>query len=96
VLQEGATYLRIVTPAYGAIGFGFVIAFAAQGAGHVFWTVIAVAARLILAAGGGWLAVSYFGGGIATLASMVAASQIAYGGICGIAMISRAVWRSNT
>src|ERR1700759_826635 len=37
VLRNGAIYLRIVAPAYAALGFGFVTAFAAQGAGHVFW-----------------------------------------------------------
>jgi putative MATE family efflux protein len=86
VLREGATYLRIVAPAYSALGFGFVIAFAAQGAGHVFWPFVGASARLLLAAGGGWIAVSYFGGGMATLASMVAASLAAYAAICTVAM----------
>src|SRR5712691_2698656 len=40
VLREGTTYLRIVAPAYAVLGFGFVIAFAAQGAGHVLWPFI--------------------------------------------------------
>jgi MATE family, multidrug efflux pump len=35
VVGPGAVYLRIVAPSYAALGFGFVIAFAAQGAGHV-------------------------------------------------------------
>jgi putative MATE family efflux protein len=95
VLREGASYLRIVAPAYGALGFGFVIAFAAQGAGHVFWPFVAVAVRLLCAAGLGWISVGHFGGGIATLASMVAASLVAYAGICAMAMVSGSVWRNR-
>jgi MATE family, multidrug efflux pump len=95
VLNTGAIYLRIVTPAYAALGFGFVIAFAAQGAGHVFWPFVAGAARLLIAAGFGWIAVGYFGGGITTLALMVAASLVAYAAICAVAMISNSVWRSE-
>jgi putative MATE family efflux protein len=95
VLGEGATYLRIVAPAYGALGFGFVIAFAAQGAGHVLWPVVAVVTRLLLAAGFGWIAVGYFGGGMAMLAFMVAASLVVYAAICAIALVSGSVWRTN-
>jgi putative MATE family efflux protein len=93
VLAAGATYLRIVAPAYCALGLGFLIAFAAQGAGHVFWPFIATSARLVLAAGCGWIAVGYFGGNMATLASMVSLSLIAYAAINATAMGSGAVWR---
>ncbi len=93
VLSVGATYLRIVAPAYAALGLGFVIAFAAQGAGHVLWPFVGAAARLVLAAGCGWIAVSYFGGGMAILAAMVCASQFAYALINATALASGAVWR---
>src|SRR6266849_5687162 len=93
VLREGTIYLHIVAPAYAALGFGFVIAFAAQGAGHVLWPFVGAASRLVFAAGGGWLAVSYFGAGMAGLASMVTASLVAYAAICTIVMVSPAVWR---
>lgn len=33
VLRAGSIYLRIVAPTYAALGFGFVLAFAARGAG---------------------------------------------------------------
>jgi putative MATE family efflux protein len=93
VLSVGATYLRIVAPTYAALGLGFVIAFAAQGAGHVLWPFVGAAARLVLAAGCGWIAVSYFGGGMAILAAMVCASQFAYALINATALASEAVWR---
>ena len=95
VLRQGATYLRIVAPAYAALGFGFVVAFASQGVGHVFWPFVASLTRISVAAGLGWIAVGYFGAGMAALASMVAASLVAYAAICAIAMLSHRVWSSD-
>jgi len=92
VLRLGATYLRIVAPAYAALGFSFVVAFATQGAGHVFWPFVGSVTRILFAAGLGWIAVGYFGAGMTALASMVAASLVAYAAICVIAMNSRKVW----
>ena len=80
-------------PAYGALGLGFVIAFAAQGAGHVLWPFVGAASRLLFAAGGGWLAVSYFGGGMATLATMVSVSLVSYAAICTAAMLFGGIWK---
>jgi putative MATE family efflux protein len=93
VLADGSIYLRIVAPAYAALGFGFVTAFAAQGAGHVFWPFVASIARISIAAGLGWVAVGYFGAGIATLSLMVTVSLLAYAGLCAMAMIAGSVWR---
>ena len=95
VLGPGAVYLRIVAPSYAALGFGFVIAFAAQGAGHVLWPFVGAASRLVIAAGGGWLAVSFFGGGMTALAAMVCASLVSYALICVIVMGSKTVWRAQ-
>ncbi len=94
VLREAATYLRIVAPTYAALGFGFVLAFAAQGAGHVLWPFVAAITRILVAAGLGWLAVTRFDAGMAGLAAMVAASLIAYAAICSLIMLSRGVWRA--
>jgi putative MATE family efflux protein len=96
VLREGTTYLRIVAPAYAALGFGFVIAFAAQGAGHVFWPFVASLVRILLAAGCSWLAVGHFGAGMAALAGMVAASLVAYAAICSVVLRSRSLWRLDS
>ena len=92
VLRQGMIYLRIVAPAYGALGFGFVVAFAVQGTGHVLWPFVGSLTRILVAAGLGWIAVGYFGAGLAALASMVAASLVAYAAICAIAMLSNKVW----
>jgi putative MATE family efflux protein len=95
VLRDGSTYLRIVAPAYVALGFGFVIAFAAQGTGHVLWPFIASAARIVIAAGCGWIAVGRLGAGMAGLASMVAVSLVVYAAICLVVMVSPSVWRRD-
>lgn len=95
VLREGSIYLRIVAPAYAALGFGFVIGFAAQGAGHVLWPFVASLTRILIAAGCGWLAVGYFGAGMTALAGTVAVSLLAYAAICTIVMFSRSVWRPH-
>ncbi|MGA7804884.1 MATE family efflux transporter [Bradyrhizobium sp.] len=95
VLREGTTYLHIVAPAYAALGFGFVIAFAAQGAGHVLWPFVASTVRILVAAGLGWIAVGRYGAGMAALAAMVTASLVAYAAICSIVMLSHSVWHAE-
>lgn len=93
VLAPGVTYLTIVGPLYGLYGLGFVSSFAGQGAGRVLWPTIAVTARLIVSAGGGWIAVAHFGGSFTTLAIIVALSFITYG--ASAAMILAGPWPSN-
>jgi putative MATE family efflux protein len=95
VVAEGVTYLRVVAPAYSLLGFGFVVGFAAQGAGRVLWLFIAISARILIAAGGGWIAVSYFGAGMLELAAMVTASIVAYAAICTVLMLSDSVWKAE-
>jgi Na+-driven multidrug efflux pump len=93
VVRDGTTYLHIVAPAYCALGFGFVVSFAAQGTGRALWPLAAGAARILIAAGGGWLAVTAFGAGMTGLSVMVTASLIAYAAVCSVVMLSNAVWR---
>ncbi len=95
VLRDGTIYLRIVAPAYSALGFGFVVAFAAQGAGHVLWPFVAATARIAIAAGLGWVAVGYFGAGMTALAIMVAMSLLSYAALCAMAMFAGSVWQSD-
>ena len=90
VLAPGVTYLTIVGPLYGLYGLGFVTSFAGQGAGRVLWPTIAVTARLLVSAGGGWIAVTYFGGSFTTLAIIVAVSFVTYG--ASAAMILAGPW----
>ena len=90
----GHDYLRIVAPAYSALGFGFVVAFAAQGTGHVLWPFVASVGAYSGRRRPGWIAVGYFGAGWRP-GAMVAASLVAYAAICAIAMLSNKVWRKD-
>jgi putative MATE family efflux protein len=51
--QAGTYYLHVVGPLYGFFGVGLVLFFASQGAGRLFWPVLANLARLGVAALGG-------------------------------------------
>ena len=95
VVREGMTYLRIVAPAYSVLGFGFVASFAAQGTGRAMGPLAAALARILIAAGGGWIAVTSFGAGMTGLAAMVTASLVAYAAICGMIMLSPSIWRAE-
>jgi putative MATE family efflux protein len=95
VVSEGMTYLRIVAPAYAALGFGFVSSFAVQGTGRAMGPLASSFARILIAAGGGWIAVASFGAGMAGLATMVTASLAAYAAICVLIMLSPWTWRSE-
>lgn len=56
MLDAGTRYLQTVGPVYGFFGVGLVLYFASQGAGRLKWPVTGNVLRLIVAAGGGWLA----------------------------------------
>ena len=51
VVADGVRYLRIVAPAYSALGFGFVVAFAAQGTGRALLPLVASSARIVISNG---------------------------------------------
>src|SRR5690606_36447895 len=68
MISAGTVYLRTVAPFYGFFGLGLLLYFASQGAGRLFWPVLANILRLLLAAGGGWLVIRLGG----TLLQMLA------------------------
>jgi MATE family, multidrug efflux pump len=94
VLAPATTYLRIVAPFYGLFGLGFVISFAGQGAGHMLWPSLAVTARLLVAAGLGWLAVASFGADMAVLSTIVVVGFVAYAAISLLVMVRGNAWKS--
>src|SRR5580693_3707708 len=61
MIDAGTRYLQVVGPVYGLFGLGMALYFASQGAGRVLWPLLANIARLIIAAGGGWLALHWTG-----------------------------------
>ena len=79
VFAAGAAYLVIVAPFYAFFGLGLSLYFASQGAGAVFWPVVAGTGRLVVAVGGGALAVRWLDAGYNGLLVFVAAGMVVYG-----------------
>jgi len=88
VVTAGATYLRIVGPAYAAFGVGLALHFASLGAGRIMWPIIASAARLafVIVAGG------LIGGSLFALCVVFAAGFVLYGTTIVVA-IRLGAWR---
>jgi putative MATE family efflux protein len=86
VLATGAKYLRVVGPTYGFVGLGLLLYFAGQGAKRVAWPVLGGTSRMIIAAGGGWLATEVFHAELPMLFAVVAASAVTFGGFIALVM----------
>lgn len=80
MIDAGARYLQVVGPFYGFFGLGLVLYFASQGAGKLLWPVVGNAARLAVAAAGGWLALRW-GGGLGIVFAAQAAAMVVYGAV---------------
>jgi MATE family, multidrug efflux pump len=94
MLEAGARYLRIVGPVYGLFGLGMALYFASQGAGRLLWPLAAGFVRLIIAAGGGYLALRLTGDissvFVALSVALVAFGLINAGAVAGGAWKQRA------
>jgi putative MATE family efflux protein len=90
MLDAGSRYLQAVGPVYGLFGLGMALYFASQGAGRMLWPLLANLARLVIAAGGGWLALRW-SGELAHVFVALSAALIAFGLIIAIA-VARGAW----
>jgi putative MATE family efflux protein len=90
MLAVGTQYLRTVGPFYGFFGFGLALYFASQGAGRLGWPAMSAMLRVIIAAGGGWLAVR-LGGGLGMLFLVVALALVGFGSV-NTGAIAGGVW----
>ncbi len=90
MLATGTAYLHRVGPVYGFFGLGLSLYFASQGAGQLRWPLITATARMLIAGGGGWLALKLTGQtqGIFTA---VALGLVVYGASLSV-MIARGAW----
>ncbi len=95
VVATGSLYLRTIAPLYGATGISMLLYFAAQGGGRVIWPFLGGTARLVIAAGLGWLAVSRFGFGLAGLFGIVGGSLLVACAFPVVATLTGAVWRQG-
>jgi putative MATE family efflux protein len=80
VSRVGQTYSQIVGPTYGLFGLGLALYFASQGTGRVAFALIAGFVRLAIVAGGGWIAVTWLGGGLPSVFAAVALGFVLFGG----------------
>ena len=92
MLATGAAYLRVVGPTYGFFGLGLSLYFASQGAGRLAWPLIGGMLRLVVAVGGGWLAMS-LGGSLGWAFAMLALALVVYGVTVAAAVASGSWFR---
>ena len=90
MLKVGAAYLRAVGPAYGFFGLGLSLYFASQGAGRLLWPLLSGLCRMVIAVGGGGLAL-YFTGSLQWLFGFLALALVVYGLMLTVAVKS-GVW----
>ena len=95
VIDTGSTYLRIVGPTYGFFGLALALYFASQGAGRLFWPMSAGFLRMLVAIGGGWLAL-YVTGSLTFLFAALALGLVLHGLTLLAAIGSGAWFRSPT
>ncbi|MBV9889345.1 MAG: MATE family efflux transporter [Rhizobacter sp.] len=90
MLAAGIDYLHVVGPAYGFFGLGLSLYFASQGAGRLGWPLVAGLARMLLAVGGGWLAIALTGS-LVWCFVVVALALVAYG-VTIVTAIASGAW----
>lgn len=90
MIETGAAYLRFVGPTFGFFGLGLSLYFASQGAGRLAWPLLSGFMRLVVAIGGGWLALRLTGSVHALFAALSVALVI-YGASLAMAIRS-GVW----
>jgi len=93
MLATGSAYLREVGPFYGFYGLGLALYFASQGAGRLLAPLLAGMLRLLIATGGGWLALQRTGS-LAWLFAALALGLVVYGVTIPTAVI-RGAWSSS-
>jgi putative MATE family efflux protein len=90
MLAAGTQYLHAVGPAYGLFGLGLALYFASQGAGRLLWPLIANFMRLVIAAGGGWLALHF--GGELSLVFIAMSLALAVYGLINVIAVAKGAW----
>jgi putative MATE family efflux protein len=90
MIETGTAYLRIVGPTYGFFGLGLSLYFASQGAGRLLWPLMSGLARLLVAIGGGWIALRLTGS-LTWLFAALTIALVVYGVLLATAVAS-GVW----
>jgi putative MATE family efflux protein len=93
MIAAGSIYLQVVGPFFGFFGLGMALYFASQGAGALKWPLIAGVTRLVIAVGGGWLALSLTGS--LTLVFVALGVALAVMGLLIAGAIKAGAWFSS-
>lgn len=94
MLATGADYLQLVGPVFGFYGGGLALYFAGQGAGRVFWPMMIGITRVVLAAGGGALAIARWSTGEALFMALGFAMVVF--GIANAVVVAAGGWRTRS
>jgi putative MATE family efflux protein len=94
MIETGSAYLRLVGPTFGFFGLGLALYFASQGAGRLAWPLLGGFVRLVIAIGGGWIALRLTGS-LHALFGALALGMIVYGILLATAIRSGAWFRGN-
>lgn len=86
IIRIGVSYLQIVGPTYALYGFGIGLYFACQGYGNLVLAVVANGIRLLLAAGGGFIAMFWIEAGTTGIFAAIALGFVVYAGLTSIAL----------
>jgi len=90
MLDAGSRYLQAVGPFYGLFGLGMALYFASQGVGRLRWPFVANLTRLVIAGGGGWLALR-LSGDISYVFFALGAAMAAFG-LINAAAVAGGAW----
>jgi Na+-driven multidrug efflux pump len=90
MIDAGSRYLQTVGPVYGLFGLGMALYFASQGAGRLLWPFLANLSRLLIAAGGGYVALRLTGDLTAVFIALAVA--LAAFGLINAAAVASGVW----
>ena len=86
IIRIGVTYLQIVGPAYALYGFGIGLYFACQGYGNLMLAVVANGTRLIVAAGGSFIAMFWMDAGTIGIFAAIASGFVVYAALTSLAL----------
>lgn len=87
IIRIGVSYLQIVGPTYALYGFGIGLYFACQGYGKLVLAVVANGIRLLLAAGGGFIAMFWMDAGTTGIFVAIAVGFFVYGGLTACVLL---------
>ena len=95
VIATGSAYLTHLGPAYPFLGLGLALYFVGQGRGRTVAPLLATSTRLVVAGLAGMAALRWFGQGLNTLFTLMAAGLVCYGLVMVVVMRRELGWQHS-